>query len=132
MKPPLVGWIMFASIVMLIVGTLDFFEGLVAIVRKQYFVVTANQVIVFNMTTWGWITLIWGIVLILAGLALWSGASWARWFTIVVVSVNILGQLGWLGSTAYPLWTLVSIGLSIVVVFALTARWRGYSEEVAA
>jgi hypothetical protein len=131
MKPPLVGWIMFASIVMLIVGTLDFFEGLVAIVRKQYFVVTANQVIVFNMTTWGWITLLWGIVLIVAGLALWSGASWARWFTIVVASVNILGQLSWLGSTAYPLWTLVGIGLSITVVFALSARWRGYSEQIA-
>ena len=92
---------------------------------------TANQVIVFNMTTWGWITLLWGIVLIVAGLALWSGAGWARWFTIVVVSVNILGQLGWLGSAAYPLWTLVSIGLSIIVVFALTARWKGYSEQVA-
>ena len=131
MKAPMVGWIVFASIVMLIAGTIDVFEGLVAIVRKQYFVVTANQVIVFNMTTWGWIMLIWGIVLIVAGLALWSGAGWARWFTIVVASVNILGQLSWLGSAAYPLWTLVGIGLSIIVVFALSARWRGYSEQVA-
>jgi hypothetical protein len=127
----MVGWIMFAAIVMLIVGTIDFFEGLVAIIRKQYFVVTPSQVIVFNMTTWGWLMLIWGIVLVIAGLALWSGQSWARWFTIVVASINVVGQLGWLGSAAYPLWTLAAISLSIIVIYALCARWEGYSEQVA-
>jgi hypothetical protein len=125
------GWIVFAAVVMLIVGSIDFFEGLIAVIRKHYYVVTPDQIIVFNVTTWGWLTLIWGIVLVLAGLALWSGATWARWFSIVVVSVNLLGQLGWLGSTAYPLWTLTGIALSIIVIYALTARWEGYSEAVA-
>jgi hypothetical protein len=125
------GWIVFAAVVMLIVGSIDFFEGLIAVIRKHYYVVTPDQIIVFNVTTWGWLTLIWGIVLVLAGLALWSGATWARWFSIVVVSVNLLGQLGWLGSTAYPLWTLTGIALSVIVIYALTARWEGYSEAVA-
>jgi hypothetical protein len=127
-KPPMAGWISFAAIVMIVIGTLNFFEGLVAVIRKQYFVVTANQLIVFDMRTWGWIMMIWGIVLGLAGLALWAGAGWARWVTVGLASLSILAQLGWLGSTAYPLWTLVLIGLDIVVIYALTARWEGYSE----
>jgi hypothetical protein len=125
------GWIVFASIVMLIVGSIDFFEGLIAVIRKHYYVLTPDQIIVFNVTTWGWLTLIWGVVLILAGLALWSGATWARWFTVAVASINILGQLGWLGSTTYPLWTLTAIALNVIVIYALTARWEGYSEAVA-
>jgi hypothetical protein len=128
---PMAGWIVFAAVMMLIIGSIDFFEGLIAVIRKQYYVVTPNQIVVFNVTTWGWLTLLWGIVLVLAGLALWSGSSWARWFSIVVVSINLLGQLGWLGSTAYPLWTLTGIALSIIVIYALTARWEGYSEVVA-
>jgi hypothetical protein len=127
---PMAGWIVFAATMLLVIGSIDFFEGLIAVIRKQYYVLTPNQIVVFNMTTWGWLTLLWGIVLFLAGLALWSGAGWARWFTIFVCSINILGQLAWLGSTAYPLWTLTSIVLGVVVIYALTVRWSGYSETV--
>jgi hypothetical protein len=127
---PMAGWIVFAATMMLVIGSIDFFEGLIAVIRKQYYVLTPNQVIVFNMSTWGWLTLIWGIVLILAGLALWSGASWARWFAIVVCSINVLGQLSWLGASTYPLWALTAIALNIVVIYALTARWSGYPEAV--
>jgi hypothetical protein len=124
------GWIVFAATMMLVIGSIDFFEGLIAVIRKQYYVLTPNQIVVFNVTTWGWLTLIWGIVLILAGLALWNGASWARWFTIVACTINVLGQLAWLGSSQYPLWTLTSIVLGIVVIYALTVRWSGYPDTV--
>jgi hypothetical protein len=127
---PMAGWIVFAATMMMVIGSIDFFEGLIAVIRKQYYVLTPNQIIVFNVTTWGWLTLLWGIVLFLAGLALWSGASWARWFTIVACIINILGQLAWLGSAQYPLWTLTSIVLGVVVVYALTVRWSGYPETV--
>ena len=76
------GWIAFAGWLMVIVGVLDFFEGLIAVIRGQYYVLTANQIIVFDIKTWGWITMIWGVVVLLAGLSLLSGAAWARWFTI--------------------------------------------------
>ena len=117
------GWIAFAGWLMVIIGALDFFEGLIAVIRGQYYVLTANQIIVFNIRTWGWVTLIWGIVVVLAGLGLLSGAGWARWFTIVVASLNIIGQLGFLGASAYPLWSLTVLGLTIVVLYALIARW---------
>src|SRR5215217_7925609 len=104
-RAPMAGWIMFAAIAMVTVGFIDFFEGLIAAIRKEYYLFTPERIIVFDVSTWGWLMLIWGIVLILAGLALWSGASWARWFAIVAACINILGQLSFLGSSGYPVWT---------------------------
>jgi hypothetical protein len=124
---PMSGWISFAAIVMMIVGTLDFFEGLIAVVRGKYYVVSSSQVIVFDTRTWGWLTLLFGIVLVIAGAALAGGAGWARWVTVLLASVNILGQLSWLGSSSWPLWTLVIIALNFTVIYALTARWEGYA-----
>jgi hypothetical protein len=124
------GWIVFAAAMMMVIGSIDFIEGLIAVIRKQYYVVTPSQIIVFNVTTWGWLTLIWGIVLFLAGMALWSGQSWARWFAIVACSINVLGQLSWLGSSSYPVWTLTAIALDIIVIYALTVRWTGYPDTV--
>ena len=117
------GWIAFAGWLMAIIGVLEIFEGLIAIIRGQYFVLTANQIIVFNMRTWGWVTLIWGIVVLLAGMGLLSGAGWARWFTIVVASISIIGQLGFVGGAQYPLWALTVLALTFVVLYALIARW---------
>ena len=73
------GWISFAAWLMILIGTADFFEGLIAIIRDKYYVLAPSQVIVFDVTTWGWITLLMGIVLVLAGMALMAGAGWARW-----------------------------------------------------
>ena len=53
------GWIGFAGWLMIIVGAVDMFEGIVAIIRQNYYVFTANQIILFNVKTWGWIMLIW-------------------------------------------------------------------------
>jgi uncharacterized membrane protein (DUF2068 family) len=107
-----------------IVGSITFFEGLIAIVRDKYYVVSGNQVLVFDLTTWGWIMLFWGILLFIAGLGLASGSGWARWFAIVAVSLNLIAQLGFLGNTQFPLWTLTVVTIEIVVLYALTARWR--------
>ena len=130
MKQPMAGWIGFAAVVMWVIATLDFFEGLIGVIRNNYYVIHGNQLIVFDTTTWGWIMMIWGVLLFLVGLALWAGAGWARWTTIFLVIVNILGQLSWLGASAYPLWALVIISLNVVVLFALCARWEGYPEQV--
>lgn len=118
------GWIMFAGWLMVIIGSLDFFEGLIALIRGGYYAVTPSQIVVFNLTTWGWITLLWGIVLFLAGLGLLAGAGWARWFTIFVGSLNFLVQLGFVGSSQYPLWALTVLALTVVVLYALIARWE--------
>jgi hypothetical protein len=117
------GWIAFAGWLMIIVGMLDFFQGLIAIIRKEYYAVSGSQVIVFDTRTWGWITLLWGIALGLSGMALLAGADWARWLVIVLVSLNIFEMLGFQGANSAPLWARTVLALNIVVLYALIAKW---------
>ena len=67
--------------------------------------------------------LLWGILLACIGLALLAGAGWARWTTIVLVSINVFGQLGFLGNTNDLLWLLTTLTLNIIVLYALIVRW---------
>ena len=57
------GWIGFAGILLLMVGAIDFFQGLIALFDDDYYVVTASGFLVVNLTGWGWIMLIWGVLL---------------------------------------------------------------------
>jgi hypothetical protein len=107
------------------------FAGLIDVIRINHFAVAAGQLIVFDQTTWGWVTLAFGIVTALAGLALIGGAEWARRFAIVMFML-LLDQLRWLGSSSYPLWTLAIILLAGMTFYALTVRWGGYGEKVPA
>ena len=118
------GWVGFAALLTLIIGTIDFMMGLIAIVRGEYYAIHGNALIVFDTTAWGWITLLIGIAVILVGLALANGSGFARWLVLIVVSFNLLAQLAWLGNTGYPLWSLTVVFLQILVIYALTARWN--------
>ena len=117
------GWIGFASMLLLLLGVIDFFQGLIAVFEDDYYVVTKSGFLAVDLTTWGWTMMIWGVLLAIAGLGLAGGQGWARWFTIIVVSLNILGQLGFAGNSQYPLWALTVLALSIFVLYALTVRW---------
>ena len=130
-KSSMAGWIGFAAIVMLIIGFIDFFQGLIALFDDKYYVVTASGFLVVDLTTWGWIMLFWGVLLVLAGLALAAGQGWARWFTIVVVAINFFAQLGFLGNSQYPLWALTALALNVVVLYALTVRWSESKDDLA-
>jgi hypothetical protein len=118
------GWIGFAGLMLMIIGAIDFFEGLIAVIRKEYWQFTSQGLIIFNVTTWGWLAMIFGVVLFLVGLGLTGGAGWARWVAIILIVVNFIGQLGWIGSSPYPVWTLTVIALQIIVLYALTAKWE--------
>ena len=117
------GWIGFAGCLMIIIGGIDFFEGLIAIIRGEYYAVGANQIIVFDTTTWGWITLLWGLIVLLAGFGLLGRAGWARWFAIIVGVLTFFEQLGFVGSSAYPLWALTVLLLTFFVLYALIVHW---------
>jgi hypothetical protein len=124
------GWVRFAGILMVIIAMIDVFQGLIAIIRSEYYVLSPNQIIVFDTTTWGWITLIWGVVVACAGFGLLTGATWARWFTIVVGSLNFIEQLGFVGSSQYTLWSLTALTLTIIVLYAVIVRWGEASETI--
>ena len=117
------GWIGFAGIILMLIGAMDFFQGLIALFEDEYYVVTRSGFLVFDLTAWGWIMLIWGVLLVLAGFGLVAAQGWARWFAIVVVSVNFIAQLGFLGNSQYPHWSLTVMALNLIVLYALTARW---------
>jgi hypothetical protein len=117
------GWVIFAAIVMFTIGAIDIIQGLAALLKDEVYLVTDSGLLVStDYTTWGWTLLIWGIVLILAGAALFSGKEWGRWFAIVAIVINLIGQIAWF--PAYPLWSLLAIGLGITVLYALTAGWK--------
>jgi hypothetical protein len=117
------GWVGYSALIMILLGALDFFQGLIAIVREHYYAISPNQFIVFDLTTWGWIVLFWGTVVALAGVALWSRSSVARWFAVAVAVINVIAELSFAGDNHYPLWALTDLALNIVVLYALIARW---------
>jgi hypothetical protein len=118
------GWVGFAALMAMIMGMIDVIMGLVAVIRGEYYVIHGSQLIIFDTTTWGWISILLGVALVLIGMSLANGAGWARWVTIIAVAANLLTNLGWLGNSAYPLWSLTLVALQVIVLFALTARWK--------
>jgi hypothetical protein len=126
------GWIAFAGWLMVIIGVLDAFEGLIAIIRGQYYVLTSSQIIVFDVKTWGWITLIWGVIVFLTGITLLAGSELGRWVAIIVGSLNLIAQLGFVGSAQYPLWALAVLALTVTVLYALIVRWDDAKEALGA
>ena len=127
------GWIVFAGFVIVIVGAMDVLQGFVGILEDEYVVATAKGLAIVDVTAWGWMTLLWGGLLILAGLALLGGAGWARWLAIIAVAVNAIEQIAFLANypQAYPLWNILIVTLNILVLYALTARWQGFKQSTA-
>ena len=124
------GWIGFAAIMLFIIGGIDFFQGLIALFEDEYYVPTGSGFLVLDLTGWGWTLLIWGVLLVCAGIGLVAGHALARWFAIVVIGLNFIAQLGFLGNTQTPLWSLTVIALNIIVLYALTARWDESQAEI--
>ncbi|MDA0172539.1 hypothetical protein OJ998_25785 [Solirubrobacter taibaiensis] len=117
------GWIVFASIMLGVVGLLNIIQGLTALLDETYFVVASgNELLIGDFTIYGIVMLIWGGSQIAAGMGLNSGHGWARVLALVIASVGIIVQM--LFVAAYPIWSLVIIALDAVIIFALTARWQ--------
>ena len=127
------GWIVFAGFLIVIVGAMDVLQGFVGILEDEYVVATPEGLAIVDVTAWGWMTLLWGGLLILAGLALLGGAGWARWLAIIAVAVNAIEQIAFLANypQAYPLWNILIVTLNLVVLYALTARWQGFKQSTA-
>ena len=118
---PWVGWIAFAGVLMVILGALHAFQGLVAIFKDEYFLVTSDGLAVkFDFTALGWVYLIVGTVVVVAGVCVLSGQMWARIVGVLLAALSLLANVAFLA--AYPLWSLVMIALDIVIIMALTVH----------
>lgn len=121
-----VGLIAFAGILMVLSGAFHVVQGLVALVNDSFFVVSQDYVFKFDVTTWGWIHLIAGIVVALAGMALFQGSVWARTVAVILACVSIIASFLWM--PYYPLWSLVVIVFDVFVIWAVTAHGRDIRE----
>ena len=120
-RPGESGWVVFAGVVMIIIGSLDALWGLAGILNDNIVVVGGQGAIVADITTWGWVHLILGSIIALAGVGLLVGNEAARWVGVVAVGVNAISQIVWF--PAAPLWAFLIIILDVVIIYQLTARW---------
>lgn len=110
------GWWVFAGILLLIAGVLNIIYGIAAIGNSKFFTENATY-IVSSLHTWGWVTLILGVLELIAAFSLFSGGEFGRWFGIFIASLNAIGAL--LAIPGYPFWSLAIFALSIIVVYKL-------------
>jgi hypothetical protein len=115
-----VGWVYFAGTMLVLLGTFNIIEGLVALFNDQFYVPTRQGLLVFDLTTWGWIHLLVGGLAVIAGVGLFTGAMWARVFGVILAGVNAIAQLAFL--SAYPVWAVVVIALDVLVIWALVVH----------
>jgi hypothetical protein len=115
-----------AGIVMVLAGIFHVIQGLVALVNDDFFVVGQEYVFKFDTTTWGWIHLIAGVVVALAGIALFQGAVWARTVAVILAGLSILASFLWM--PYYPIWSLVVIAFDLFVIWAVTAHGRDITQ----
>ena len=119
------GWVIFAGVIMIMLGFLNFFYGLAAVLNDDVVVVGGQGAIIADLTTWGWVTMLIAGVLVLTGWGLLAGAEWARWVGVLVVGLNAIEQV-WIFPAA-PLWAFLVIVLDVIIIYNLTARWAGTS-----
>jgi hypothetical protein len=115
------GWIAFAGMLMIILGSLDALWGLAALLNNEVVVVGGQGALIFNITTWGWIHLILGLLVALIGFGLLSGNSAARVAANFVVAINAISQIVWF--PAAPLWAFLMIIIDCVILYQLMVNW---------
>ena len=121
------GLILFAAILLLVVGFFNMIYGIAAIANSHVFVAGAHYVFA-NQRTWGWITLIIGVLLLIAAGGVLAGNQLARWFAVAVVGLNAIDMMFFL--PAYPFWALTIIAVDVVALYGLCAY--GSRENLAA
>ena len=116
-----VGWIAFAGTMMVLLGSFHVIQGFVALLNDEAYLVGKSGLTVHvDYTTWGWVHIIGGFIVLVAGFALFTGQVWARTIGVVVALVSAIVNVGFL--SAYPIWSAMMIGLDVLVIWALTVH----------
>jgi uncharacterized membrane protein len=115
-----VGWIWFASLMMILLGLFSALYGLVALFNDTYYAVGRQGLLVFDITQWGWIHLVVGLAALAAGFGLRRGAMWARVLAVVVASINAIVQFAFM--SASPGWALTAIVFDLLVIWAVVVH----------
>ena len=121
------GWVTFAGVMLFVVGVLNVIYGIAAIGDSKFFV-QDQKYILSNLNTWGWVTLIIGVIQFFAAFSLWSGGTYGRVVAIFAASLSAIGAL--LSIPAYPLWSLAVFAIDIIIIHQV-ASYGGGDREAA-
>lgn len=116
------GWATFAAIMLMIGGVWGVIVGLAGIAKDDFFIVSPDWVFQLDITTWGWIHLLVGIVLFASGIGIFSGNVLARTVGVIVAALGAIANFAWM--PYYPVWSIVAIAIDIAIIWALTAHGR--------
>ena len=112
------GWLMFAVTLFFILGALNIIYGLAMVANSEYVVLTPDGAWLVNLTTWGWITLVLGVIEVLTGWGLLNESELARVVGItmgVIAPVNAIFVI-----PIYPVWGILAFAVAIMVIYALS------------
>lgn len=116
-----VGWILFAGVMLILVGVFQAMAGLVALFDHNYYLTASNHLVVrLNYTGWGWVHLFLGVLAVVAGYGVMAGKLWARIYGIVLAAVSAAANLAFLA--ADPIWAVIMMTVDVIVIFALAVH----------
>jgi hypothetical protein len=118
-----VGWIMFAGVMLIVLGFFHAFQGFIALFQDDYFQVGKNDLTIhLDYTAWGWTHIILGLAIVVVGVGLLAGQTWARVIGVIIAVVSVMVNAAFLA--AYPIWSTIMIAFDILVIWALTVHGR--------
>jgi hypothetical protein len=120
----MVGFTAFAAFMMMLIGSFQIAIGVVAVFNQDFYVSTPNYVFAFDVGVWGWIHLLWGIVVLAAGIAVLRGSVWAATLGSVIAAISAVQAFLFLPYE--PFWSIIVIALSVMVIWALTTGLPDY------
>lgn len=122
------GTVVFAGSMLLVIGLVNIFQGFIALFSDDRVAMTRRNLVIVNVTGWGWTLTISGLLLMAVGAGLLVAQTWARITAIILVCVHAVTQIGWIN--AYPVWSLLMLALDVVILFALTVRWSDVRDRL--
>jgi hypothetical protein len=105
---------------MMLLGVFEAIAGLAAIFKDNFYVVTQTHLLVWNYRAWGWISLVLGIIIFMAGLELMRGAMWARLVAILLAGLSFVANVAFVD--AYPIWSITMMIVDVFIIYALTVH----------
>jgi hypothetical protein len=114
------GWIAFAGVMMVIAGSLNALYGLVAVVNDEWVVWTNRSSLYLDISQWGWVHLVIGLVVLFSGIGVFSGNVLARTVGVIAVTISLIANFFFI--PAYPLWAIAVVVIDVLVIWALTAH----------
>lgn len=122
-----VGWVYFAGVLLLVRAFFQGLFGLVALSKDDFYLVTNNNLVAFDYSSWGWMHLVLAVVLLTAGFSVFSGGFWGRAIGVLAASLSMFANLVFM--PAYPLWSIIALIIDMFIIYALIVHGSEVRQE---